>query len=331
MTPIPKTSRGSTRAALLVAIIVLVLAAGAAAIAWRARGPTAAPVVEYPMLVATDMPVAVAPAADGTVWFSIDFSDAIGRVRDGKVERIVKPGKNVDALGLAVDAQGNAWYADAPATSILRIGRDGAITATSLGTPIARLGRMTAGPDGSIWFAESTAYSVTRLKDGRLERHEIQSARGAPFGVAVAPDGTVWSTLQAGNALLRIGPDGVMEEIEIPTRGAGPTDIAIAPDGAVWFLQFRTNQLGRYAGGKFTTSAVPEGIGALSGLATTADGSVWCGAMKGAALVRLRGEQVDVYRLPREDAKPFSLAADGQGRLWYADIRGFVGVMTPGR
>ncbi|MFO1321846.1 MAG: hypothetical protein U1F52_19755 [Burkholderiales bacterium] len=326
-TALPRRHRGAFRLGAILGVIVLLAIAGAGV--WWNSKPKRADVVEYPMIRSTDMPVAVAVGPDDTVWFSIDFSDAIGRLRGGKVERITKPGKNVDALGLAVDPQGNAWYADAPATAMLRVTPSGEIHGVPLATPIARLGRVATGADGSVWFAESTAYSVSSIRGGKLERHDIPSVRGGPFGVAVARDGTAWATLQSSNALMRIPPAGAPQEIEIPTRGVAPTDIAVAPDGGVWFIEFRANQVGRYADGKFTEIPMPEGIGALSGIAVTPDGSAWFGAMKGAAIGRVRNGEVTLFKLPREDAKPFTLATDSKGNLWYADIRGFVGRMTP--
>lgn len=328
MTP-PRSALGSARLSifLVVAAMASLLVGG---FVFQSRQPKQANVTEYAMPVANDTPVAIAAAPDGTMWFSVDFSNVVGRIRNGKVERLTKPGNNVDALGLAVDGKGNAWYGDAPAGAILRIAPDGTQQATPLGTAIARIGRMAASPDGSIWFAESTAYSVTQLKDGKLVRHELDETRG-PFGVTVAPDGTAWATLQGSNGLLRIAPDGKMQEFEIPTRGAGPSDIAVGPDGAVWFLQFRTNRIGRYANGQFTEFPVPEVLGAISGLVVTVSGDVWFGAIRGAALAKLRDGRVTVYKLPRQDARPFTLALDPAGHVWYADIRGFVGMMAPGQ
>ena len=59
-----------------------------------------------------DMPIAIAAAADGTVWFTIDGADAIGRVRDGQLERLPKPGKSIEPLGIAVAPDGSVWYTD---------------------------------------------------------------------------------------------------------------------------------------------------------------------------------------------------------------------------
>jgi virginiamycin B lyase len=306
---------------------IAAVAIAAAAAAWWTLQPHKPAFVEYPMTERTDMPTAIALAPDGTAWFSIDFSDAIGIVRNGKVERLPKGSRNAEPIGLGVDAAGNAWLADPPAIAIQRIAPNGEIRSFPLGTPIARLGRLTVAADGGVWFAESTAFSVTRLKDGELKRHEISMVRGAPFGVAAAADGSVWATLQAGNSLLHIAPDGTMAEFEVPTRGAAPTDIVVDAGGMVWFLEFRANKIGRFRDGKFKEIDVPLERAALSGLAAAPDGTVWFGSLRGGALGRVKDDMVKMFPLPREGARPFSVAVDRAGNVWYADITGWVGML----
>ena len=44
--------------------------------------------VEYRMRQSLDMPIAIAAAPDGTMWFTLDLARAIGRVRAGQLERL---------------------------------------------------------------------------------------------------------------------------------------------------------------------------------------------------------------------------------------------------
>jgi virginiamycin B lyase len=317
------------RRATVVALVFVVLAGAVAALAWLrpATGPNASKIVEYPMPVSTDIPTAVAVAPDGSVWFSLDSSDAVGVVRAGKVERFVKGSRSVEPIGIAVDTKGTVWVTDAATVSIVAMSSTGTVQSVKLGTPIARLGRMAAAADESIWFAESSAYSITRLKHGQLTRHSIDSTRGGPFGVAVADDGAVWATLQSSNSLLRIASDGSKSEFPIPTPGASPTDVAVDRSGAVWFLEFRTNSIGRLHNGKFEKHALPEGNAGLTGLAVAPDGAVWFGMLRKGSLGRLRAGKFAQVKLPRADARPFSVAVDQSGNVWYADIRGYVGML----
>jgi len=313
----------------MLALVASVLAVALAVTAWLRlpSGPRGSKVVEYAMSVSSDIPTAVAVAPDGSVWFSMDSSDAVGVVRAGKVERIAKGSRSIEPIGIAVDTKGKVWVTDAATVSIVAVTAAGAVQSVKLGTPIARLGRMAAAADDSVWFAESTAYSITRLKNGELTRHSVDSVRGGPYGVAVAADGAVWATLQSSNSLLRIAPDGQMTEHEIPTPGVSPTDVAVDRSGAVWFLQFRNDRIGRLHDGKFEEFALPEVKVGLTGLAVAPDGAVWFGMLRKASLGRLRDGKFVQVKLPREDARPYSVAVDQSGNVWYADIHGYVGML----
>ncbi len=313
------------RLALYLAIALVILLV-AAALAWKLwpRRPAA---VEYPMTVATDIPTAVAVAPDGSVWFTIDFGEGIGLVREGSVQRLPKKGRNVEPIGLGVDASGAAWFTDPSAIAVLRMSPAGELQSFPLGTPIARLARLAVAPDGAVWFAESTAYSITRLKDGVLQRHDIQSVRGGPYGVAVAADGTVWATLQSANQLMRIAPSGEITQYDMPTPGASPTDVAVDPKGGVWVIEFRGNRVAHFAEGKFSEYPLPESKAAPSGIVVAPDGAVWFGILRGGGLGRLRDGRIEVFPLPRENARPYTLAAAANGDIWYADISGFVGMI----
>lgn len=312
------------RAVLAVAAVALALIAGA--VAWRLLFPPRVEVIEFGMLEQRDTPTAIAIAPDDTVWFTLDFVNAIGRIRDGKVERLLEPGTNLEPIGLAVAPDGAAWYTDAAERQIQRVAPDGKVTSLTLETPVAKLGKIAVAKDGAVWFAEATMYSITRLKDGKLDRKVIDSVRGGPYGVAAAPDGSVWATLQSANQLLHIGTDGQMRSHDIPTRSSSPTDIAVDAQGAVWFIEFRSNRLGRFKDGRWDEFVVETGPTAgLTGLAVAPDGSVWFGMLRSGALARWRNGEIEKFVLPRKGARPYSVAADSKGNIWYADIAGYIG------
>ncbi len=311
-----------------VALACAVALAGGAA--WYAARPQKTIVVEYPMLESRDIPTAIAAGKDGSVWFTMDFAAAIGRVHNGKLERIPKPGVNLVPVGIAVAADGAAWFTDSNAQKISRITPGGGISSVPLDMPIARLGKLAIAPDGGVWFSEATAYSITRVKDGKLVRHVIDSVRGAPYGVAVARDGIAWATLQGANQILRIDPDGKTKLFDIPTRGSSPTDIEVDDRGDVWFLEFRGNKIGRLSSGKLDEFAVGEESAGLTGLAVAGDGAVWFGMLRKGSLGRLRDGEFKEFKLPRERARPYGVAVDIHGNVWYTDISGYVGMLKAG-
>lgn len=321
------SNQSALRNVIIISVAVLVIIV--AAVFWKSRSGAGAGTdfVEYPMTVASDIPTTVATAPDGTVWFTIGFSDAVGMIRDGKLVRLPKGKKSVEPVGLGVDAQGVAWYTDPTEVQISRIVPSGEIKSFPLGTPISRLGRLAIAPDGAVWFAESTAYGFTRLKDGELTRNVPKSVQGGPYGIAVDSKGVVWGTLQGANQLVKIVPGEGISEFEIPTRGSSPSDVVADAAGNVWVLEFRGNKIAKFSDGKFTEFVVPGEWSGLSGAAAARDGSIWFGMVRGHAIGRLRDGKFKIFELPRKDARPYTVAVDKDGNIWYADISGFVGML----
>src|SRR5262245_31992727 len=94
--------------------IAVALVIGVAIFPWPTGPAKAVGFEEFRLPDRGDIPVAIATARDGTVWFTLDSSDAIGRLRNGRVERIPMGGASIEPLGLAVGGDGSAWFTDAP-------------------------------------------------------------------------------------------------------------------------------------------------------------------------------------------------------------------------
>jgi virginiamycin B lyase len=296
----------------------------------RVNGGRTPHVIEYAMPVAEAMPTAIALGDDGAVWFTIGNADWLGRLRSGVIEKVPTEGENLDPLGLAIARDGSAWYTDIVARAIVRVTPSGTVSRFGLDTPVARLGRLAIAADGAVWFAELSENSISELSEGSFIRHDVESAQGGPYGVAVGGDGTVWGSLQSGNQIVRVDREGHVSAIDLPRRGAGPTDVAVAPDGAVWFIEFRANALARYKDGRVEDYPMGDEPVGLSGLAVGTDGAVWVGMLRKSSLGRWRDGALTVFRLPRSEARPYTLASDRVGNVWYADISGTIGMLPAG-
>jgi virginiamycin B lyase len=318
------------------AAIVVSVAVAVGALVWRPGAASSWGFQEFKLAVA-DIPVGIAVSHDGTVWFTLEASNTIGLLRNGQIQKLSKGADSVEPLGLAVDAGGRAWYTDAPKQRISRASVDGSITSFGLSTPVARLGRLAIAPDGDVWFAETSLVSVTHLKDGRLTRHVVGSLSpetpmdAAPFGVAVAPDGTVWATLQNANKLLRLSPTGEKTAFDVPTRASGLGDVAVGAGGAVWFLEIAANKIGRFAGGRFEEFTVPTASAGLTALAVAPDGDAWFTELRGHRLGRVHAGAITEFVLPRADARPFGITTDAGNNVWYTDLSGWLGRLDADR
>jgi virginiamycin B lyase len=126
--------------------VAVCIVSGLALLAWRIGTSGLRGFEEFRLPNRTDMPVAIAAAHNGTVWFTLESSDAIGLFRNGRIERVPKGTESSEPLGLAVDVGGRAWYTEAPQQRIARASIDGAISSFGLSTPVAQLGRSQSGP-----------------------------------------------------------------------------------------------------------------------------------------------------------------------------------------
>ncbi len=312
--------------------VLAICAAGAGILIWRPAlllrldtGP-ASGIIEYPMLVKTDIPTAVDVAPDGAVWFTVEFSDTIGVFRNGKIERISKGTQNFEPLGLAADGAGGAWYTDTSIRAISRISADGRIQSFPLSTPIVRLGRLAVAPDGAVWFADIVTAGVTQLQDGVYRRHGV-GEQGTPYGIAVDAKGVVWTTLQGADKLGRVSTDGKIAVFDVPTRNSGLGDVAVDRNGAVWFLELRANKIARFADGRFTEFPVATPAAGLTALAAAPDGSVWFTELSAGRLGRIRNGQITEFRLPHAGSRPFGVAVSSTNDVWYTDLSGWLGML----
>jgi virginiamycin B lyase len=317
-------------------IVVLVGAVVGGALVWRPRAASTWGFHEIRLPV-DDIPVSIAVGRDGTVWFTLEGSSALGVVRDGRVHKLSKGAESVEPLGLAVDAGGRAWYTEAPKQRVSRASIDGAIVSFPLATPVARLGRLAVTPNGDVWFAESSLVSLTHLADGRLTRHVLGSLvpaapmDAAPFGVAVDSEGHVWATLQNANKLVRVSAAGDKTAFDVPTRAAGLGDMAVGADGAVWFVEIAANKIGRFARDRFEEIKVPTPNAGLTSLAVAPDGAVWFTELRGHRLGRLDAGVITEFVLPRADARPFGVTVDAGNNVWYTDLSGWLGRLDADR
>jgi virginiamycin B lyase len=68
-----------------------------------------------------------------------------------------------------------------------------------------------------------------------------------PYGLRVAPDGTVWGTELTGNRLIRFDPRTEQIKVyDMPSPHSGPRRLDIARDGTVWVPEYAANKLARF-------------------------------------------------------------------------------------
>jgi virginiamycin B lyase len=265
-------TRGTTALAVLV---VLVLAAGCSADTDDGAGPasssesTATPpsssapsadapgplpaelVVERFPVPAGSRPHDVAPADDGTVWYTAQNTGRLGRLdpESGEVSEIPL-GAGSRPHGVIVGPDGAPWITDGGLNAIVRVDPDSEeVTVHRLPAshPDANLNTAVFDPDGTLWFT-GQAGVYGRLAVGADEVEAFDAPRGpGPYGITVTPSGDIYYASLAGNHIARVDREsGDATVLEPPTAGQGTRRVWSDSADRIWSSQWNAGQVAVY-------------------------------------------------------------------------------------
>lgn len=132
-----------------------------------------------------------------------------------------------------------------------------------------------------IWFTVQWGNFIGRLRiaDSSIELIPVPTSRARPYGIKVAPDGTVWAVLLGTNKLAAVDPKTLkLSEYNIPAKDARPRRLEITGDGRIWYADYARGFLGLYhpETQSFKEWPLPEGDDALPyGMALDKHNRVW--------------------------------------------------------
>src|SRR5207302_971127 len=214
------------------------------------------PLREYPVPGGSH-PHDVAPAPDGTVWFTAQTAGALGRLdpATGKI-REIKLGEGSAPHGVIVGPDGAAWVTDGGLNAVVRVsptsdevrrfplpaGRAGANPNTGV---VDRQGRVWADHRGRIWVSEWNAGNVALYDpaSGRWREWRVPGERPKPYAVYVDDQDMVWLSDWGANALVRFDPlRETFAVFAFPTTGAEVRQILGRP-GEVWGAESGVDKL----------------------------------------------------------------------------------------
>src|SRR2546427_925960 len=207
-------------------------------------------ITEYPV-PAGSHPHDVAPAPDGGVWYVAQRSGELGRLdpQTGEARRI-KLGEESRPHGVIVGPDGAPWVTDGGLNAIVRV--DPATEKVSVyplpsGREGANLNTAAFDKRGVLWFTgQSGIYGRLDPKVGKVEVFDAPRGSG-PYGIAAAPDGTVYYASLAGSYIARLDPvTGAATVIEPPTPKQGARRVWADSKGNVWVSEWNAGQVGRY-------------------------------------------------------------------------------------
>ncbi len=301
------------------------LLAVAALLAW----PAAAGEVEIESFPVPDgaHPHDVAPAPDGTAWYTAQHQGALGRLdpATGETEQ-VPLGEGSRPHGVIVGPDGLAWVTDGGLNAIVSVHPETLeVTRYPLpeGTGYANLNTASFGGDGRLWFTgQSGIYGALDPASGEMQVFEAPRGYG-PYGIHHTPSGEVWYSSLAGSYLGHVDTaTGEVEVIDPPTEGAGLRRVWSDSEGVLWTSEWDAGQLGRYdpASGEWREWKLPGDDPAAYAVYVDHRDKVWLSDFGANAVLRFdpESETFESFPTPRSGAAVRQMLGRA-GEVWAAE------------
>jgi virginiamycin B lyase len=192
----------------------------------------------------------VAPARDGSVWYTAQGAGKLGRLdpRSGRVHEIPL-GAGSAPHGVIVGPDRAAWVTDGGLNAIVRVDpRDNGVRRYPLPADRAGANLNTAAFSGhTLWFTgQSGVYGRLDTRTGRMRVFDAPRGAG-PYGIVTTPRDEVYFASLAGSYLGRIDRrSGRAAVIEPPTADQGARRVWSDSRGRLWISEYVAGRLGRY-------------------------------------------------------------------------------------
>ena len=222
-------------------------------------------------------------ARDGSIWYTGQLSNKLGRVdpKTGQIrEYPVKP--QTAPHGLVEDRAGNIWFTGNHTGVIGKLDpKTGEVTEYRVpGEKQTDPHSLHFDQSGILWFTMQQANLMARLdpRNGEIRLIPSPTPRSRPYGIIVNSKGIPFVALFGTNKIAAIDPKTLaVREYALPDPKARPRRIAIAPDDIVWYADYSRGYLGRLdpATGEVKEWASPSGPRAAPYGIVFTRGAVW--------------------------------------------------------
>lgn len=193
----------------------------------------------------------VAPAPDGSVWYTAQHQGALGRLDPvtGETHQI-SLGAGSSPHGVIVGPDGAPWVTDSGLNAIVRVDPGTERLQTyplPPDTGYANLNTAAFDANGVLWFTgQSGIYGRLNPGTGQVEVFQAPRGRG-PYGIATTPDGDVYYASLAGSHIARIDTEsGEATVLEPPTAGQGARRVWSDSQGRIWVSEWNAGQVAVY-------------------------------------------------------------------------------------
>jgi virginiamycin B lyase len=250
--------------------------------------PATGVVKEYPVPNSGTAAIhSAVPAPDGSVWLTEQGSNKLGRwdpttqeiteyqddrrkhtvrvdpktgmiwstgalsVFDPKTEKFTHIPDVPTSYGIALDADGNAWFTELTPSG--KVGKVDAktmqVTKYTLPTANGRPRRIQVDDKGIVWFGEFDAGKIGRLdpKTGAIAEFQLPGPQPTPYALGIDRDGMVWYSSEYMDVVGRLDPaTGKVIEYPYPHAENSMRDFFLDEAGRMWFGSPANDKIGYF-------------------------------------------------------------------------------------
>jgi len=185
--------------------------------------------------------------AQGRVW-------ATGgplTVFDPKTEKFTQFKEVPSVYGLALDKDGNCWFAEfVPNGEIGKVdAKTFKVTKWQPPTPDARPRRIQVDADGTVWFAEFQAGKIAQFdpKTETFKEYALPGPEATPYALAIAKNHTLWYSSEHLDVVGNLDPkSGHVTEYPFPQSENTMREFYLDAQGRMWFGTPANNKVGYF-------------------------------------------------------------------------------------
>ena len=240
-------------------------------------------ITEWPVPTPGSRPHDPLAAADGSLWYTGQFADVLGRLdpKTGTFKEYPLTPRS-GPHGLTADKDGNIWVTENFRGHIGRLNpKTGEVKEYPMPDPAARDPHTPIfDRKGILWFTVQVANMVGRLdpNTGEIRLMVSPTPRSRPYGIVVNSQGIPFFVEFGSNKIARIDPDTMkITEYLLPHNDSRPRRIAITKDDVLWYSDYSRGFIGQFdpATGKASEWASPGGPKSQPYAIRVVNGIVW--------------------------------------------------------
>jgi virginiamycin B lyase len=189
---------------------------------------------------------------DGTLWYTGQFANRMGRVntKTGEFKEYPIPVEASGPHGLTGDSDGNIWFTANGKGYIGRLNpATGQFTEYKLPEGCRDPHTPIFDQKGTLWFTAQGSNMVGRLdpKTGDVKVATSPTPRSNPYGIVVSSKGVPFFVEFGTNKIGSIDPQTMaITEYVLPNEGTRPRRVAITSDDVLWYADYSRGYLGRF-------------------------------------------------------------------------------------